>query len=862
MNPTMKKFIILFLFAALWGSISFSQIYQFDNPKQKGHETALKNTGTVTKLSTDQIRKKPGHYTTGEWRALIDSFWGPGVPTATKLALFDDFWNAVDQEWGGFPNLYVNWDSLRSVYRPIVEAGVSRGRLAGILSRLSRALQEPHAGVIDRGIDSTLECYPWKENEYPNLQSFHYSPGIPVINMLMTLTNFGAGLTLLPDSSILVYSVMSNHPLGLQPGDLILGYDGIPWKKELNDLFEAELPLLMTTGTLLGSSTAAAGNAAMTCVGLNWGLFDTIDVVKYPTNDTMHYPTSLLAAITPPYYVATEQLPVKGVPFPDIRGNKMVSWGIVEGTTIGYIYAWDWAGVPDGQTRILFGQAVNELMHINNVSGLILDFRTNHGGNPSYANDGFKQLLNIDPTYNYSAAKRVIGDDHYAFTINPAAPYGEHFTPTTELFEYPMAVLLGPHCGSGGDYNAFRLRFHPMTRFFGQSTNGAYTVGNVDYPNSYIFRDPFEWRIDGGCIYSNVNNEGYMIHKSFPVDEEVWLTRDGVAKGEDDVVNRALEWINNLSYAHSVTLDKTFLRLNTDTSVIISAIVENPNNHMLSVYAKITDRDKVPVDSVNLFDDGGHSDANPGDGIWSARWPMPSVEKTYAVNITTEDTTAGSLRTLPNVVHFTSIGPVVFEGIIFTGSDTIPNSGDNLYFKVTLKNNGLTASAVNIKAELISLDTMALIPSGNNNRSFAEIAPGELSTTKSEYKIAISKNFPTNKEIPVKVDITSDDFTFWSDTFSILVREPVNIEEISEPLTRIYPNPTENILNIELHNADNQPLEIEIFTVTGEVIYQKDYKNIAAHFVEQVDLSGCAKGIYLVKVKQDRNVVVGKVVVR
>jgi hypothetical protein len=753
------------------------------------------------------------------------------------------------------------------VYRPLVEAGVSRGRFAGILSRLTRALQEPHAGILDRGINSTLGFfhYTWKADEHPNYQSFHYSPGIPIININSQFywTNFGAGLTLLSDSSLLVYNVMPNHPLGLQPGDLILGYDGIPWKKELNDLFEAELPIMSTTffGTLMGSSTAAAGHAAMTSAGLNWGLFDTIDIVKYPANDTVHYPTSLLSAITPPYPIATEQLPVKGVPFPDIQRNKMVSWGIVEGTTIGYIYVWDWFEVS-GQisTKALFGQAVDELMHVNNVSGLILDFRSNIGGWPYFANDGFKQLFNIDPTYNYSNAIRVIGDDHYAFTIDPAAPYGEQFTPTPELFEHPIAVLLGPHCESGGDYNAFRLRFHPMTRFFGKSTNGAYTDGWVDYPDAFIFRDPYEWRIDGGCVYSNINNEGYMIHKSFPVDEEVWLTRDGVAKGEDDVVNKALEWINNLSYAHTVTLNKTFFKLNIDTSVIISAIMENPNNHMLTVYAKIAGLDKVPVDSLPLFDDGGHGDGNPGDGIWGARWPVPTVEKAYAVNITTEDTAAGSLRTLPRVVQFTSAGPVVFEGITFKNPDTIPNSGDNLYFKVTLRNNGSSASAVDISAQLTSLDALAFIPA--DDRTFGDIAPGEVSTSKSTYKIEISEDCPVNKEIPVKADISSDGYIFWSDTFSIIVREPVGIEEITEPITRIYPNPAENILNIELSNADNQPLEIEIFTVTGEVIYQKDYKNIAAHFVEQVDLSGCAKGIYLVKVKQDNTVIVGKVVVR
>jgi hypothetical protein len=45
-------------------------------------------------------------------------------------------------------------------------------------------------------------------------------------------------------------------------------------------------------------------------------------------------------------------------------------------------------------------------------------------------------------------------------------------------------------------------------------------------------------------MQSLVNNEGLLMHEGFPVDEEVWLTRDGVAKAEDDVVKRALAWIN------------------------------------------------------------------------------------------------------------------------------------------------------------------------------------------------------------------------------------------------------------------------------------------------------------------------------
>lgn len=352
------------------------------------------------------------------WQYIIDTTWGQGLPTEQKLQLFDDIWSKVDQNWGGFPNLTVNWDSLKNYYRPIVEAGVSRGRFYSILFKLKLALNEIHFWVRDFGIDSTMSYYTVNSNEYPNYLSFNYQPGIPLLNLFSTFfrTNFGAGVTALADGSALVYSVMPNHPLNLQAGDLILGYDGIPWKQTLNELFEAELPVLVG-GSSFASSSSSLMHSAVNCVGMNWGLFDTIDIVKYSTHDTLHFPTSLLSSIKQPYFVATEQLPVSGVTFPDINNNKMVSWGIVEGTNIGYIYVLDWKGVPEGQTRVLFGQAVDELMHVNNMDGLILDFRTNYGGWPEYANDGFKHLFNIDPTSNYSRAIRVSGNDHFLFTI-------------------------------------------------------------------------------------------------------------------------------------------------------------------------------------------------------------------------------------------------------------------------------------------------------------------------------------------------------------------------------------------------------------------------------------------------------------
>ena len=581
--------------------------------------------------------KRPGHYTLSDWRQLIDSAWGPGISTDLKLQTFDAYWNKVHQIWGGFPNLAINWDSLRNVYRPLVAAGVSRGRFAGILSRLTRALSEWHVLAADKGIDATMGIT-WNDAEYPNYPLFHYLPGVPLLNIqgVGYRSNFGAGITSLGDSLALVYSVMPNHPLNLQPGDIILGYDGIPWKQLVRELFDAELPVLF--GGPLGSTPAAIKHVTMMSVGSNWGLFDTVDVLKYPSNDTLHYPTALLKSIVPPYLIATEELAVKGVAFPDIQTNSLVSWGVVEGTSIGYVYAWDWQGVPDGNTRTQFGQAIDDLMHTQNVKGLILDFRTNHGGWEHYANIGFSHLFNIDPTNHYSRAWRVPGNDHFLFTI--ATAYGpDFFTPTPEIFDHPIAVLTGPNCGSAGDYNAFRLRFHPMVRFFGEPTAGAYTDLDV---NPYFYSNNYLCRVDPACTYSNVNNEAYMIHKAFPVDEEMWLTREGVAKGEDDVVKRALEWINTLSYAHDVQLAQT----SRDT-LLITARVQNPLGHTISVTAWLGQDTDPRTIIAPLKDDGLNGDGAAGDGVWGCIL-VPTGDVIIHASVSTDDITAGTSRNLPD----------------------------------------------------------------------------------------------------------------------------------------------------------------------------------------------------------------------
>ncbi len=780
-----------------------------------------------------------------DWSAAIDSIWGQGVPTDQKLSLFDTFVNTVSLSWGGFHNLSVNWDSLRDVYRPIVAAGVSRGRFYGILTRLNRALNEVHTAMKDFGIDHTFGYYFNRfDTEYPNYPSFRYRPGVPMLNLNAQLfrTCFGAGVTALPDGSALVYSVMPSHPLGLAPGDIILGYDGVPWRQLIEELYDAELPALWGGAAKYASSPLSFEHSSTLVAGMNWGLFDTIDIAQYATGDTLHLPTSLLASITPPYFVATEQMPVNGVPFPDLASKQMVSWGVVEGTNIGYIYVLDWDPTNVGTTATLFSSAVDELWHDRKVEGLILDFRSTGGGLPSAANGGFGQLFNVDPTRNYSFGIRSQGADRLQYALFPSSE--DAFTPTPDIFDRPIAVLTGPTCVSGGEYNAFRMRFHPMVRFFGKPTNGGYIRSTND---PILVTGTYHLRVDNGFAHSNVNGEGPMIHKPFPVDEEVWLTRDGVARGEDDVVKRAMGWIASVTHAHDIRANGPYLRAGID-SLRLTASLANPLSHQAFVSAVVGEVAGGRLDSVLLFDDGMHGDGAGGDGILGNAVAAPAAEGMYTVSINTEDVATGVSRRLPDVTRFTTAGPVTLDSIAVTFSR------GNYLFRPFLRNNGSTYSVRWASVSITCEDPWANTVSASPAR-IPLLAPGSVAPVSAAFAIT-----PDTATYPgyfnVKVHVGLEGWTYWSDstrTVITSVGSQASIVPASFALDQNYPNPFNpaTVIPFEIGAMAGQGqggsrVRLAVYDLLGrEVATLVDEKKSPGRYEAVFNAAGLASGTYI-----------------
>jgi hypothetical protein len=313
------------------------------------------------------------------------------------------------------------------------------------------------------------------------------------------------------------------------------------------------------------------------------------------------------------------------------------------------------------------------------------------------------------------------------------------------------------------------------------------------------------------------------------------------------------------------TLTLQYAAMNTDIlnpvadTIQIRANIIHHDSLSILVQAFIVSLDKSVVDTVPMFDDGSHNDDSINDGIYGGTYLVPSDDKLYTAHVLASSG-SGNTHFLNHIAFFSRVGPVIIDNITLTGNDKIPNPGDMIYGEIALRNNGTTYTANNIKAALTSLNKHIAI--GNGSLIFGNIPASESQTSLKNFSARISEECPGNTLLPVMVEISSNDFVFWHDTFSILVQVPVNLEDIREPVTRIYPNPTDNMFNIEISNTCNQRLEIAIYTITGKLAYRKEYEYNSAQFVKQIDMAGYTKGIYLVKIRLADSVYVRKIVVR
>ncbi|HET8886070.1 MAG TPA: S8 family serine peptidase [Salinimicrobium sp.] len=87
----------------------------------------------------------------------------------------------------------------------------------------------------------------------------------------------------------------------------------------------------------------------------------------------------------------------------------------------------------------------------------------------------------------------------------------------------------------------------------------------------------------------------------------------------------------------------------------------------------------------------------------------------------------------------------------------------------------------------------------------------------------------------------------------------VDNQEISE--LKIFPNPANDLVNVTFPNAGNKIL-MEVFDLKGGKVLSKTYVNNSAFFNEKITTSGLSAGMYFIRITNDNQISIKKLMVR
>ncbi len=78
----------------------------------------------------------------------------------------------------------------------------------------------------------------------------------------------------------------------------------------------------------------------------------------------------------------------------------------------------------------------------------------------------------------------------------------------------------------------------------------------------------------------------------------------------------------------------------------------------------------------------------------------------------------------------------------------------------------------------------------------------------------------------------------------------------------VYPNPADNKLNISFTLDENQSFDIKLMTISGEVVYIEHSQSFIGNYVNTIDISEMAKGVYVLNLVNEKGSTNRKVVIK
>lgn len=110
---------------------------------------------------------------------------------------------------------------------------------------------------------------------------------------------------------------------------------------------------------------------------------------------------------------------------------------------------------------------------------------------------------------------------------------------------------------------------------------------------------------------------------------------------------------------------------------------------------------------------------------------------------------------------------------------------------------------------------------------------------------------------------TADYNSGWGETedYTIIVDNTTSVKDVAFEGFNLYPNPSNGNFNLNFDTVSSEKVNLQLFDLTGRLVQEVSYKNVAARFSENISFKNVTNGVYLLKIKNGATQVTRKLII-
>ena len=122
---------------------------------------------------------------------------------------------------------------------------------------------------------------------------------------------------------------------------------------------------------------------------------------------------------------------------------------------------------------------------------------------------------------------------------------------------------------------------------------------------------------------------------------------------------------------------------------------------------------------------------------------------------------------------------------------------------------------------------------------------------------------PNNTTSSARIMIVAVDNIFYNvnSTNFTISEATASIKDVSFEGFNLYPNPSNGNFNLQFETISTALVKLQLFDLTGRLVREMQFSNVAARFSESISFKNTAKGLYLLKIKNGSKQTTRKLVI-